>query len=296
MNGLLQLLLPLALGLSSDPYARTRVDPSLDPGVPADQLPFLFWGTSSIVYTQSELGNPATGPSAFDAVTRAWTSWQAVNDACGNLQLSEGPHVSDRTVGYDPSSSTNYNLIIFRTRSCSAVVPGSDPCRTSGDCNNQYDCWAYDPGIIALTTTHYKTQTGRILDADVELNAVNPGGYVFTTVDSPRCVSLQTQSCVAYDIQNTMTHEFGHSLGLDHTSYPGSIMNPTASVGETSKRTIDSGSKQFICDVYPPYKQLLASNDQLVGCSAAAGSSADAICLLLALRLWSSRKRGTRQG
>jgi len=292
MNGLLlQVLLPLALGVSSDPYARTRVDPTLDPGVPADQLPFLFWGTNGILYSQSDLGNPATGPSAFGAVTRAWTSWQAVNDACGSLKLSEGPRVSDRTVGYDPSSPNNYNLIIFRTRSCSSVVPASDPCRTSGDCNNQYDCWAYNASIIALTTTHYKTQSGRILDADVELNAANPGGFVFTTVDSPPCLGLQTQSCVAYDIQNTMTHEFGHSLGLDHTVYPGSIMNPSATVGETSKRTIDNGSKQFICDVYPPQKQLLAINDHLVGCTTAGGSSGGAVGFLLALRLWSRRRR-----
>ena len=299
MNGLLHLLVPLALGLSADQYARTRVDPGSSATLAASQLPCLWWATSEIVYSQSDLGNPATGPSAFDGVTRAWMSWQAVNDACGSLKLSEGPRLSERAIGYDPSSSSNTNLILFRTRSCSSVVPSNDPCRTSGDCNNKYDCWAYNLDVIALTTTHYKTRTGEIVDADVELNSVNPGPFVFTTVDSPPCIGVQMQSCVAYDIQNTMTHEFGHSLGLDHTSYLGSIMNPTASVGETSKRTIDPGSKRFICDNYPRalpprdcHLQLQGTHQQLFGCTAAEGSSGGAVCLLAALRLW--RRRAAR--
>src|SRR5207302_353838 len=56
---------------------------------------------------------------------------------------------------------------------------------------------------------------------------------------------------VATDIQNTVTHEFGHAMGFDHTLYPNSTMNPTAPIGETSKRIIDLGTAQGFCNVYP---------------------------------------------
>jgi uncharacterized protein (TIGR03382 family) len=48
-----------------------------------------------------------------------------------------------------------------------------------------------------------------------------------------------------------MTHEFGHFLGLAHSPDPASTMYLSEPLGETSKRVLDSGSKQFVCDVYP---------------------------------------------
>src|SRR5262249_18279867 len=75
---------------------------------------------------------------------------------------------------------------------------------------------------------------------------------VFTTVDSPPCLSTaQNQTCVATDIQNTVTHEIGHALGLDHNTSSSSTMFNSATTGDTTKRTVDPGSQQFVCDVYP---------------------------------------------
>ena len=43
----------------------------------------------------------------------------------------------------------------------------------------------------------------------------------------------------AYDVQNAMTHELGHMLGLDHsTSSKLNTMYPSCSLGETTKRTV----------------------------------------------------------
>jgi hypothetical protein len=38
---------------------------------------------------------------------------------------------------------------------------------------------------------------------------------------------------------------------LDHTNALGSTMNPRAPPGEISKRTIDTGSHDFVCTSYP---------------------------------------------
>lgn len=233
----------LALGASS-PYVRSKVD-STDP-----HSHCLYWPAGTVTYSQSQAGNPATGGNEFGAISRSFQSWQSIMDQCGNLTLTEGQRLPDRTIGFDAKNlANNVNIILFREKSCAGVAPSSDACWQDGSCNNKYDCWGYSDSTIALTTTTYDTHTGRLYDADVEFNA---GHFYFTTVDSPVCTSQPyTQSCAAFDVQNTMTHEAGHFIGLDHTDYPGSTMNPTAPLGEISKRTIDSGSRQFVCDAYP---------------------------------------------
>ena len=67
----------------------------------------------------------------------------------------------------------------------------------------------------------------------------------------PRPVTSNPGNCVATDVQNTMTHEIGHLIGLDHTLALGSVMNPSAPQGELSKRNIDQGSADFVCRTYP---------------------------------------------
>ena len=56
---------------------------------------------------------------------------------------------------------------------------------------------------------------------------------------------------MATDIQNTMTHEMGHAMGLDHVAEPLSTMEATAPMGETQKRIIDVGTAAGFCDAYP---------------------------------------------
>jgi hypothetical protein len=232
----------------TDPYVRSHVnnDPTLS---------CLWWAAGSVVYNQSDLGNPATGGSEFGAVTVSWQSWQAIQNSCGNLTLSEGPRLpapAGRTVGYNQGASDNHNVVMFRQTLCRNVAPSGDPCFANSNCNNQYDCWGNSDGTIGLTTTTYKVSNGQILDADIEFNAAV---FHFTTANAPICPSGSYSNCVSTDVQNTATHEFGHSLGLDHTTYCDggvcSVMNPNSRMGETSKRTIDPWSTAFVCNTYP---------------------------------------------
>ena len=40
------------------------------------------------------------------------------------------------------------------------------------------------------------------------------------------------------NLHNTMTHEFGHALGLEHSDETQASMSSTTSVGELSKRDV----------------------------------------------------------
>jgi len=151
-------------------------------------------------------------------------------------------------VGYTQSGQ-NENLVLFRLQLCSAVVPNGDPCVAAGTCGNAYNCWDHGSTVVALTTSSYIISSGELLDGDVEVNAASATP---TIVDSPPCTpgGIST-SCVANDVQNAVTHELGHFLGLAHSPDPSSTMYASEPLGETSKRVLDSGSKQFVCDVYP---------------------------------------------
>jgi uncharacterized protein (TIGR03382 family) len=204
-----------------------------------------------ITYYQSSLGNPATQPagSELDAVRRSFQSWQDIFTECGNLSFVDGGLVDERKVGYD-ANGNNRNVVLFRTKLCgdTSVVPSNDPCWQDDSCANAYDCWDNTAQTIAVTLTTYDQHSGIIYDSDVELNAPT---FYFTTSDGPRCTLPGQTGCVSTDVQNTMTHEIGHFIGLDHTYAVGSTMNPQAPQGETSKRTIDSGSHDFVCTAYP---------------------------------------------
>jgi hypothetical protein len=214
----------------------------------------LFWTVPALTWQLSSVGNPksteAQKQNEFAAIRRSFQNWDNVFASCGNFRFQEGPLVDDRNVGYEPRGE-NRNLVLFRSRRCAEVVPSNDECWTEHTCGNAHDCWDGDTYTIALTLTTYDEKSGIIYDSDIQLNAAN---FVFTTADGPTCslpVTTNPGNCVATDVQNTMTHEIGHLIGLDHTQAPGSVMNPSAPPGETSKRTIDEGSRRFVCQAYP---------------------------------------------
>jgi uncharacterized protein (TIGR03382 family) len=284
----------LAIGLAAVfaatlSYVRTRTD---------DGSHCLRWPEGSLVFSQSSLGDPALGDAGFAAVTRAWQTWAEQMGVCGDLLISEGPHSSSRSTGLVTTGS-NENLVLFRTALCSAIVPVSDPCYVSGTCGNLYDCWDHTSGVLALTTVTFRVTDGVIFRADVEFNAAQ--GF-FTTVDAPPCTAVdESLGCVANDTQETATHEFGHSLGLDENPDPSSTMYAYAPLGQTSKRLLDTGSQQFVCDVYP---QGRSSQDCLLpdggsansagGCSTAGTEGVPLALFALVGLLWLGTRRRPR--
>ena len=53
-----------------------------------------------------------------------------------------------------------------------------------------------------------------------------------------------------HDLQNTLTHELGHALGLDHSSIPQATMAASSTQGETSKRALHQDDKEGHSYIY----------------------------------------------
>lgn len=151
-------------------------------------------------------------PSAFadlqSIASRAADTWNAVP---GTTHLSPvigvlGP------VGYDSSpNAENHSGVTVSTTG----LPGM-----------QSDALA----ITLVTTRH---DTGEILDTDVIFNARD---HVFAALDA---AGMLGRTDVLYDIQNVLTHEMGHVLGLvEDAANPHATMYPSSAPGEVSKRTL----------------------------------------------------------
>ncbi len=275
--------------------------------------PCLFWSTRGHAYQIDAKGTPdVPGSTAFDAVDKSFAAWAGI--ACSdlvfpNLGLSKEPN--DRRIGY-VSGAFNRNLVLWRTANCSqGGAPPNDPCQTAGGCGNTYDCWDHGDSVIAVTTTTFNRTTGEIYDADIELNdALHSDGskFQFTTVDSgPTCSSNGQSNCVAYDIENTVTHEAGHSIGLGHSADQTATMFAFAPEGDTSKRALHPDDTAAICVMYPkgartatclgdPVTLVSGASSDGGGCGCSPRSNASALWVAATgMALLALRRRGQKR-
>jgi matrixin len=261
----------------------------------------------------------ATAAAALVAATLpTWSAATRAGDAqpCTDLALASGGTTSQVALGND-----GVNLVVFRTGWCgsTAVVPQGDPCRSAlGACAAKYNCWEHDAsGTIGLTTLTFRTATGELLDADIELHGwdgdtAQPNGSFLTCADSTTCTATPwgpppETGCTAIDVGSVALHEAGHLVGLDHTCRypapydsctPGTVMRPVITSG-TAHRTLDADDVAGVCTIYPrggPTLTCGASGGPApaggCGCGASEGNGALA---LVAGALAALRTRGRRR-
>jgi uncharacterized protein (TIGR03382 family) len=111
--------------------------------------------------------------------------------------------------------------------------------------------WRHARNIQALTSVSYRPSNGEIADADIEMNSEF---FAFGVVDASSAAGTT-------DLLNTLVHEVGHFVGLDHTTGDGFVGDPAdvslatmfaaAQAGEIGKRTLEDDDIAGVCAIYP---------------------------------------------
>jgi hypothetical protein len=127
--------------------------------------------------------------------------------------------------------------------------------------------WDYGDKVLAVTLLTLNVKTNEILDADIIMNSEQ---RTFRVLDPS---ALQRSSKAIDDIQNTMTHEVGHVLGLLHAERDsGAVMYPSAAPYETSKRVLANDDRGGLMSLYSEAffaEDSGATSGTSAGCSAA---------------------------
>ena len=126
------------------------------------------------------------------------------------------------------------NINFLPLKSTAAVINGGDNQMTIAIGSTGSDV-SIVGGALAVTLDTFNPVNGVIADSDI---IINPADCFTTTAQSGNCT---------FDFQSTMTHELGHSLGLNHTGLLGSVMFQYNTLTE---RSLSSDELAFAYVVY----------------------------------------------
>jgi hypothetical protein len=231
-----------------------------------------FWALPDLPVTAyvNDFNQPTmTSDQVIGAVTAAAAAWSWQQNDCTYLAIL--PSTSGGPAPH--AANDGHNALIFRSANWCQLAP-------DGSCEVDYDSSA-----LAFTWDTANKRTGQIYDADIEVNLVD-----FQWADVVADPNLHEDM----DLQNALTHELGHFIGLDHTCFnplspPGTphpldntgtpipdcdmadavvtatTMYPSAMPGDTQKRTLAPDDQDGLCFIYPAAHPPPGSNEQLRG-------------------------------
>ena len=244
-----------------------------------DNAPF-FWAQATVPitgYSNDFTQTSMTIDQVASALQGAAAAWSQETNPCTYLELV--PALS--TAPTPLAVNDGHNSLIFHNSLWCHVG-------ANGKCNVDYDSSA-----LAVTTDTANTKTGQIYDADVEVNLVDD--HWADLVEDPNLTGDM-------DLQNALTHELGHLIGLDHTCFDAlssmtgvrpddntgqpipdcvmaspdvqaTTMFPSANPGDTEKRTLAPDDLNAVCTIYPvdhpPPPPGTGVNGGCAGCAAA---------------------------
>lgn len=183
--------------------------------------------------------------SAVDGIL----GWHLPSSVTYNLNTSSAP----LSVGSNFSTIAGNAFNTWQTAVGSSkvtFVQGSDTTanRQSLDFQNIIAFGRTSGTALAVTYTRYYTATHEVADVDTIFN--KKFTWVWTDPSLNTC-SLYSNS---YDVQDILTHELGHWMGLDD-QYDGSYSNNTmygyGSQGEIKKDTLTTGDITPLSTIYP---------------------------------------------
>lgn len=114
------------------------------------------------------------------------------------------------------------------------------------------DEWKEDPSLLAVTYL-WSTTDGELIGFDMALNAEH---HQWSIDGSPE----------ANDLLNTLSHEFGHALGVEHSPVvERATMYPSSPVGEVQKRDLHGDDIDAVVHLYANGSD--AGSEASAGCS-----------------------------
>ena len=192
-------------------YRQRRVD-DLPEGTP------LVWQRRSIAFRDEFTRIPDVAPGqARLALEASLTTWSQAG-GCTDIQLLHAGQADSDRSNLSGGAPDMENRVIVRTTDWPARV-GTQ--------------------TLAVTTSVYRRSTGEIVDADIDVNALN---HPFSALATPMGTN---------DLENTLTHELGHVLGFAHSDASDATMFADAELGETLKRDLAPDDLDAVCTVYP---------------------------------------------
>jgi hypothetical protein len=214
---------------------------------------FFQWTRSCVHVTGYPNDLPdMTAEQVATAASGAAAAWSNVGLSCTYLAID----IALSSEATPTASADNKNSLIFRH---------NDWCNPS---DSPWTC-SYDQAALAITSVFVQRSTGHIQEADIEVN-----DRWFSWTD----LALNPDEKTKQDLQNALTHEMGHLVGLDHSCFnpapnltrptdnlgnpvpdcataPMAIRDTTmfasATPGDLSKRTLEPDDQQAVCDIYP---------------------------------------------
>ena len=217
------------------------------------------WMYTNCVYVRANSvgSDDVTDGSDIVAIKRSMDNWLNGTKHCSYMKFSVLEESKEAVPAFDKCGA-NENTIYFEEKDWGNSVKPTNK--------------GYDRSALALTRISFiekegHAQDGRVVDADIEFNGVH---FKFATNGD------KTKA----DIENTLTHELGHLLGLDHPCADAGTQRPTpkdhtgatipncsspklakviedatmynfANDGETKKRSPEADDIKGICAAYP---------------------------------------------
>lgn len=196
-------------------------------------------------------------PSALEAVRAAVDEVNGATPALG-VSFSVGPV---RGPGYElDAAAKNQNEVLALTD------------------------WPYAKGAIASTVVTLNARTNEILDTDIVLNAQD---HTFRVLTAPLEPGQDLD-----DVQNAVTHELGHALGLMHNPRDQRlVMYPSAPAGEISKRVLQDDDRAGLAALYQQALVEPAPGAEVqMGCSSTGSTGGVALALAAMVVLLGGRR------
>lgn len=188
------------------------------------------WKSGCVGFSVEEDGSPSLRPGDVEyAISAAFATWRQASCEGGppGIVITDLGSVECDRVEYNTTAG-NANIVVVRSVWPDGLTKES---------------------TIALTTTTFATDTGELLDADMEINS-EYFTFVLDGGENPGDV----------DLLSVVTHETGHFLGLAHSQEPvtgeDNETDPTMAPAYPGPGSQEMQSLAFddiaaICDLYP---------------------------------------------